>query len=136
MACLPYVRLFFLMISLMANSFPVFATSLFENLNVISMPGENATEIPQADFSVCDSGVGDRANSSCPVNCFRPDPVCGVNGVTYWCGCADAHCAGVRVAKTGFCEIGNGGNGPLSGQALLLVHIVWLILAGFAVLIG
>eukprot|EP01018_Ginkgo_biloba_P015275 Gb_41649 [translate_table: standard] len=57
---------------------------------------------------------------SCPVSCFRPDPVCGVDGVTYWCGCVDAQCAGIEVAKVGFCEVGNGGNGVLSRQALLL----------------
>ncbi|PIA34969.1 hypothetical protein AQUCO_03700313v1 [Aquilegia coerulea] len=73
---------------------------------------------------------------SCPVNCFRTDPVCGEDGNTYWCGCADAHCSGTRVAKLGFCEVGNGGNGPVSGQALLLVHIVWLIVLGFSVLFG
>lgn len=73
---------------------------------------------------------------SCPVKCFRTDPVCGVDGVTYWCGCADALCAGTRVAKLGFCEVGNGGNGLVSGQALLLVQIVWLILLGFFVLFG
>ncbi|XP_018809537.1 uncharacterized protein LOC108982579 [Juglans regia] len=74
--------------------------------------------------------------ASCPINCFRADPVCGVDGVTYWCGCADALCAGVKVAELGFCEVGNGGPGPLSGQALLLVHIVWLIVLGFSVLFG
>ncbi|KAG6576611.1 hypothetical protein SDJN03_24185, partial [Cucurbita argyrosperma subsp. sororia] len=42
--------------------------------------------------------------SSCPVKCFRTDPVCGVDGLTYWCGCADALCSGVKVAKMGFCE--------------------------------
>ncbi|KAK9093677.1 hypothetical protein Scep_025146 [Stephania cephalantha] len=73
---------------------------------------------------------------SCPVNCFRTDPVCGADGVTYWCGCADAHCSGARVAKLGFCEVGNGGSVPVSGQALLLVHIVWLIVIGFSVLFG
>ncbi|PSS04517.1 putative GPI-anchored protein [Actinidia chinensis var. chinensis] len=89
------------------------------------------------------SGAGDgdlcartEAPVSCPVNCFRTDPVCGVDGVTYWCGCADARCAGTRVAKLGFCEVGNGGSGSLSGQAFLLVHIVWLILLGFSVLFG
>ncbi|XP_062119931.1 uncharacterized protein LOC133834360 [Humulus lupulus] len=75
-------------------------------------------------------------SSSCPVTCFRTDPVCGVDGVTYWCGCAEARCAGVKVAKLGFCEIGNGGSAPLSAQALLLVHIVWLIVLGFSVLFG
>ncbi|RWR89507.1 hypothetical protein CKAN_01856600 [Cinnamomum micranthum f. kanehirae] len=76
------------------------------------------------------------APASCPVSCFRPHPVCGVDGVTYWCGCADAICSGARVAKLGFCEVGNGGNGLVSGQALLLVHIVWLIVLGFSVLFG
>ncbi|KAI3899275.1 hypothetical protein MKW92_027707 [Papaver armeniacum] len=61
--------------------------------------------------------------------------------VTYWCGCADAYCAGTQVAKLGFCEVGanNGGGGnagPVSGQAPLLVHIFWLILLGFSLLFG
>ncbi|KNA07307.1 hypothetical protein SOVF_173140 [Spinacia oleracea] len=73
---------------------------------------------------------------SCPVKCFRPDPVCGENGVTYWCGCADAYCSGTRVAKLGYCEVGSGGSGPLSGQAFLLVHLIWLIVLGFSVLCG
>ena len=86
----------------------------------------------EGDDSICTGS----APPSCPVNCFRTDPVCGVDGVTYWCGCADALCAGTRVAKVGFCEVGNGVNGPVSGQALLLVHIVWLIVLGFSVLFG
>ncbi|KAG1354741.1 hypothetical protein COCNU_07G008530 [Cocos nucifera] len=76
------------------------------------------------------------SSSSCPINCFRADPVCGVDGVTYWCGCPDAACAGVRVAKRGPCQVGSGGSGLVSCQALLLVHIVWLIVIGFAVLFG
>ncbi|TVU19840.1 hypothetical protein EJB05_36015, partial [Eragrostis curvula] len=82
--------------------------------------------------SVSDGGVDAR---SCPVRCFRPDPVCGADGVTYWCGCPDAACAGARVAKRGFCEVG-AGSAPVSGQALLLVHIVWLFVLGAAVLFG
>ncbi|XP_057740768.1 uncharacterized protein LOC130957927 [Arachis stenosperma] len=70
--------------------------------------------------------------ASCPVKCFRTDPVCGVDGVTYWCGCAEAECAGAKVEKMGFCEVGNGVSTPLSGQALLLVHIVWLIVLAFS----
>ncbi|KAM2538349.1 hypothetical protein TB2_023800 [Malus domestica] len=81
-------------------------------------------------------GRSTRSASLCPVNCFRPDPVCGVDGVTYWCGCQDAQCAGVKVAKIGFCEVGSGGSAPHSAQALLLVHIVWLIVLGFSVLFG
>ncbi|KAL0400508.1 UNVERIFIED_CONTAM: hypothetical protein Slati_4080700 [Sesamum latifolium] len=73
--------------------------------------------------------------SLCPVKCFRPAPVCGTDGTTYWCGCADAQCAGVRVKKSGFCEVGSGGSGH-AGQALLLVHIVWLIFLGVFVLFG
>ncbi|KQK10255.1 uncharacterized protein LOC100825392 [Brachypodium distachyon] len=71
----------------------------------------------------------------CPVRCFRPDPVCGADGVTYWCGCPEAVCAGARVARRGYCEVG-AGSAPVSGQALLLVHIVWLFVLGAAVLLG
>ncbi|XP_030972083.1 uncharacterized protein LOC115992146 [Quercus lobata] len=81
---------------------------------------------------LCGGGGEGPVAASCPVNCFRTDPVCGVDGVTYWCGCADALCAGVKVAKLGFCEVGNGG----PGQALLLVHIVWLIVLAFSLLFG
>ncbi|KAI4306602.1 hypothetical protein L6164_029863 [Bauhinia variegata] len=73
---------------------------------------------------------------SCPVTCFRTDPVCGVNGVNYWCGCAEAVCAGTKVAKLGVCEMDNGGSASLPGQALLLVHILWLIVLGFSVIFG
>lgn len=83
-------------------------------------------------------GVCDRVATpmSCPIKCFRPDPVCGVDGVTYWCGCPEALCAGVEVAKSGYCEVGSGGTAPLPGQALLLVHIVWLFLIAFSLLLG
>lgn len=81
-------------------------------------------------------GGGEGVPVKCPVSCFRTDPVCGVDGVTYWCGCADAVCSGARVAKLGFCEVGDGVNGTISGQALLLVHIVWLILLAFFVVFG
>ncbi|GAA0176302.1 protease inhibitor [Lithospermum erythrorhizon] len=88
--------------------------------------------LSESDYSdICSTGVED-SSASCPINCFRADPVCGANGVTYWCGCPDAHCAGTRVVKTGACQVGNGG----SGQALLLVHIIWPILIGIFVLFG
>ncbi|KAE9608794.1 hypothetical protein Lal_00020317 [Lupinus albus] len=80
--------------------------------------------------------VGVAWPTSCPVKCFRADPVCGVNGVTYWCGCVEAACDGAKVAKVGFCEVGNGGSAPFSAQALLLVHILWLIVLGFSVIFG
>ncbi|KVH88400.1 uncharacterized protein LOC112502156 [Cynara cardunculus var. scolymus] len=86
--------------------------------------------LPSDDVYLCPDTL---TPGSCPVKCFRTAPVCGVNNVTYWCGCAEALCAGTRVAKLGFC---NGGSGPVSGQALLLVHILWLILLGFFVLFG
>ncbi|KAL2339524.1 hypothetical protein Fmac_007464 [Flemingia macrophylla] len=89
--------------------------------------------LPSEGHKLCG---GAAAEASCPVKCFRTDPVCGVDGVTYWCGCSEAACAGAQVAKLGFCELGNGGSVPLSGQALLLVHIVWLIVLGFSVLFG
>ncbi|XP_006290126.2 uncharacterized protein LOC17884218 [Capsella rubella] len=74
--------------------------------------------------------------ASCPVKCFRADPVCGEDSVTYWCGCSDALCHGVRVAKQGACDVGNGVGLSVPGQALLLIHIVWLMLLGFSILFG
>ncbi|KAF3794577.1 hypothetical protein EJ110_NYTH07144 [Nymphaea thermarum] len=73
---------------------------------------------------------------SCPVKCFTTNPVCGADGVTYWCGPADAFCSGTEVLKLGFCEVGNGGNGAFPGQAFLLIHIIWLIVLGFHFLLG
>lgn len=73
---------------------------------------------------------------SCPVKCFRADPVCGEDSVTYWCGCSDALCHGVRVARQGACDVGNGVGLSVPGQALLLIHIVWLMLLGFSILLG
>ncbi|KAL5719269.1 hypothetical protein ACHQM5_012072 [Ranunculus cassubicifolius] len=109
------------------------------NLCVFSQPNSRTIQLP-SEKAKFDNPITDfcpiTKPLSCPVNCFRTDPVCGVDGVTYWCGCADAQCAGVPVAKLGFCEVGDGGNGPVSGQALLLVHIVWLIVLGFSVLFG
>ena len=102
--------------------------------SIIRLPSEQAAAA--ADDDLCTPNGPGPGPAYCPVKCFRADPVCGVDGVTYWCGCADALCAGVKVAKLGFCEVGNGGPGPLSGQALLLVHIVWLIVLGFSVLFG
>ncbi|XP_021280428.1 uncharacterized protein LOC110413797 [Herrania umbratica] len=108
------------------------AQSLQDNLGSIRLPSDGFTN------SYENEGVCARFTkpASCPVNCFRTEPVCGVDGVTYWCGCADALCAGTRVAKLGFCDVGNGGSTSFPGQALLLVHIVWLILLGFSVLCG
>ncbi|WVZ19694.1 hypothetical protein V8G54_007016 [Vigna mungo] len=97
----------------------VFALSVLPPVTANDVAGDQGQKI-----------CGGVAPSSCPVKCFRTDPVCGVDGVTYWCGCSEAACAGVQVAKMGFCEVGNGGSVPLSGQALLLVHIVWLIVLG------
>lgn len=73
---------------------------------------------------------------SCPVKCFRADPVCGEDSVTYWCGCSDALCHGVSVAKQGACDVGNGVGLSVPGQALLLIHIVWLMLLGLSILFG
>ncbi|WJX67914.1 hypothetical protein P8452_52339 [Trifolium repens] len=106
--------------------FPIFTTAEQEQSSVIRLPSAGEEQ------SLC-SGT---TPSSCPSKCFRTDPVCGADGVTYWCGCAEAACAGAKVAKLGFCEVGNGGSATFPGQALLLVHIVWLIVLGFSVLFG
>ncbi|GMN44266.1 hypothetical protein TIFTF001_013453 [Ficus carica] len=114
---------------LLLSSFPAVRSD--DQFSAIRLPSDAAA------FAADDPcGESLERPPSCPVNCFRPDPVCGVDGVTYWCGCADARCAGTKVAKLGFCEVGNGGSAPLSAQALLLVHIVWLIVLGFSVLFG
>ncbi|KAG0605099.1 hypothetical protein M758_9G031200 [Ceratodon purpureus] len=76
----------------------------------------------------------------CTVNCFRADPVCGSDGVTYWCGVKEAQCAEVEVAHEGYCDIWNSGMGENLGlhaaQSLQLVHMVWLVLAGLLIVIG
>ncbi|KAM7499850.1 hypothetical protein LguiA_024264 [Lonicera macranthoides] len=98
----------------------------------------NPIRLPSSSYFVVDDD-GDLCSTtlsppvSCPVNCFRTDPVCGVDGVTYWCGCPDALCSGTRVAKLGFCEVERNRG---SGQAFLLVNIVWLILLGISLLFG
>ncbi|XP_010556659.1 PREDICTED: uncharacterized protein LOC104825916 [Tarenaya hassleriana] len=87
----------------------------------------------RSDGGFCEGKV---EPGSCPVKCFRVDPVCGEDGVTYWCGCADALCSGARVSKRGACDVGNGVRLSVPGQALLLIHIVWLILLAFSMLLG
>ncbi|KAH7387838.1 hypothetical protein KP509_16G044500 [Ceratopteris richardii] len=72
----------------------------------------------------------------CPVTCFRPDPVCGEDGVTYWCGCKEAKCAGVAVSHVGFCKIRSSATTEKGSQALLLLHALWLALLGFSCLLG
>ncbi|XAR52124.1 hypothetical protein NMG60_11020033 [Bertholletia excelsa] len=121
------------------SSLLIFAVALvlFPSLTVRSEPDGSSVIAGDNDSGAGgDLCAGTAAPASCPIKCFRADPVCGEDGVTYWCGCPDAHCAGARVVKLGFCQVGSGGSGSLSGQALLLVHIVWLILIGFSVLFG
>ncbi|KAJ1701753.1 hypothetical protein LUZ63_001532 [Rhynchospora breviuscula] len=59
----------------------------------------------------CPSGSQTATDSTtCTINCFRADPVCGVNGVTYSCGCPEAACNHVTVAYRGACR-NNGRSG-------------------------
>ncbi|CAA7401366.1 unnamed protein product [Spirodela intermedia] len=44
-----------------------------------------------------------RPRDNCNIQCLIYDPVCGVNGVTYGCGCPEANCYAVRVVKLGAC---------------------------------
>ncbi|KAL6616257.1 hypothetical protein ACP70R_038527 [Stipagrostis hirtigluma subsp. patula] len=108
--------------------------SLLLAQTLASSAGDPAAESGGDPCAVSVSDGGSEA-PSCPVRCFRPDPVCGADGVTYWCGCPEAACAGAQVARRGYCEVG-AGSAPVSGQALLLVHIVWLFVLGAAVLLG
>ncbi|KAJ0901746.1 hypothetical protein HanPSC8_Chr08g0328861 [Helianthus annuus] len=82
-------------------------TSFVYDQDLLRLPSDDSISTALCPLSV--------NPSSCPVKCFRPDPVCGVDNVTYWCGCSEAHCAGVSVAKLGFCDVENGGSGPVSG---------------------
>ncbi|ERN13609.1 hypothetical protein AMTRI_Chr06g177620 [Amborella trichopoda] len=110
------------------------ACCLLAQPQLINLPSQRSNDQSTASGSHLCPSNGEPP--SCPVSCFSPDPVCGADGVTYWCGCADALCSGTTVAKLGYCEVGNGGNGAFSGQVLLLVHIVWLIVLGFLVILG
>ncbi|KDP46016.1 hypothetical protein JCGZ_14923 [Jatropha curcas] len=96
---------------------------------------ESVIQLPtdRRDIYDVDPCSGSEKPASCPVKCFRTDPVCGADGVTYWCGCGEARCAGTKVVKKGFCEVGNNG---AAAQAMLLLHIVWLIVLGLSVLFG
>lgn len=87
-------------------------------------------------FGECENGVEEPIR--CPVICRCPDPVCGEDMVTYWCGSGAARCAGVKVAQKGLCPEGNTGFGvaPRAAESLLLLHIVWLGFALFIVLGG
>lgn len=68
------------------------------------------------------------------------DSVCGGDGVTYWCGAAEAKCAQVEIAHEGYCDIYHGGTkaniGLHAAQSLQLVHMVWLGLAALLIMIG
>ncbi|KAK8688302.1 hypothetical protein V6N13_087072 [Hibiscus sabdariffa] len=75
-----------------------------DNSGFIRLPSEGFTNADENE-GVCAPFT---KPATCSVNCFQTEPVCGVDGVTYWCGCGDALCAGTRVAKLGFCEVGNG----------------------------
>jgi Cys-rich repeat protein len=45
----------------------------------------------------------DACSPICEIDCFRYEPVCGFDGVTYGCGEADAWCHGTEVAYEGEC---------------------------------
>ena len=42
---------------------------------------------------------------TCNIQCFRYDPVCGVNGKTYGCGLPESNCYGVKIAYAGACKL-------------------------------
>ncbi|CAI5505139.1 unnamed protein product [Closterium sp. Naga37s-1] len=74
----------------------------------------------------------------CSSTCLRPNPVCAVNGVTYWCGAQEAHCAGAEVAYEGTCapESGTPGLSPRTWEGLVLAHQLWILVAAATVLAG
>ncbi|KAI5561643.1 hypothetical protein BDE02_15G001400 [Populus trichocarpa] len=80
------------------------APTVRSDANPIRLPTLDHNNNNDDDDDACGEWSRRSPVSSCPVKCFRPDPVCGVDGVTYWCGCDDARCAGTKVTKKGFCE--------------------------------
>jgi len=138
------------------NSFVVSRHAGEERLSIVghdAVPcGSSAIEIqPEAHLlqkvasvaSVDDTGpCVRRTTKSCPVKCFRADPVCGTDKVTYWCGAADANCAGVEVAHDGYCNLWEmdtniGSTTALHAvQSLQLVHMLWLVVAGLFIVLG
>lgn len=94
--------------------------------------GDNAGRVTGKDTEVEKQAV-----VLCNVKCFRADPVCGEDAITYWCGDAEAKCAGVEVAYKGYCDSRSGGagkDGSRAAQSLFLVHLIWLVLAGVLVI--
>ncbi|GJP54217.1 hypothetical protein CLOM_g13315 [Closterium sp. NIES-68] len=74
----------------------------------------------------------------CSSTCLRPNPVCGENGVTFWCGVQEAQCAGAEVAYVGACapESGVPGLSPRTWEGLVLAHQLWILVAAATVLAG
>ncbi len=74
----------------------------------VEVAGEGECDVDPCAAIECEPGkvcvegacVGEVA---CDVDCDRPNPVCGVDGVTYECGFAEAECNGVAVAYAGRC---------------------------------
>lgn len=56
-------------------------------------------------FFVLFLGVNFASAKTCNIQCFRYDPVCGVDGKTYGCGLPESECNGVKVSYSGACKI-------------------------------
>lgn len=74
----------------------------------IAYRGECATRCEsnadcEAHGEICNPGTH-TCSPRCAVDCFRYDPVCGVDGETYGCGQPDAWCNGIEVAYEGECR--------------------------------
>nr|GMC77793.1 uncharacterized protein LOC109175044 [Ipomoea batatas] len=60
---------------------PLFSLLVFALL-IVSQANSAPIAIDEDDSGVCPMLD---PSTSCPITCFRPDSVCGVDGVTYWC---------------------------------------------------
>jgi len=56
-------------------------------------------------FFILFFGVSLVSAKTCNIQCFRYDPVCGVDGKTYGCGLPESNCYGVKIAYSGACKI-------------------------------
>lgn len=89
----------------MASRSSLLVLMLITIMAVIHVPAiQSARTSKISDYKFCPgSSPVTKPAAPCNIQCFVADPVCGANGVTYSCGCAEAHCNGVRVVKLGHC---------------------------------
>ena len=75
----------------------------------IAYEGECRSDVECRSNEDCERGEvcwpeDNTCQPACAVDCIEPDPVCGTDGQTHWCGELSAWCAGAEVAYEGECR--------------------------------